>query len=93
MPLEHIDSEIVREENGFSFSMRIVGAQQTVRVFVSDDALEGDSALPEDDELRSQFETDRGALEAIASEKYCRGHVAADGVVAITLSDIVKFID
>jgi hypothetical protein len=93
MPLEHIDSEAVREENGFSFAMRIRGAQQTVRVFVSDDALEGDSALPDDDELRSQLEADRLALEAIANEKYSRGHVAADGVVAITLSDVMKFIE
>ncbi|BDV33644.1 MULTISPECIES: hypothetical protein [Methylocystis] len=93
MPLEHIDSEIVREDNGFSFSMRIRGAQQTVRVFISDDALEGDSALPDDDELRGQLDADRAALEAVASEKYARGQVAADGVVAITLSDVVKFID
>jgi hypothetical protein len=93
MPLENIGSEVVREENGFSFSMRVVGAQQTVRVFVSDDALEGESDLPEEDELRSQFENDRAALEAIASEKYCHGQVAADGVVAITLTDVVKFMD
>jgi hypothetical protein len=29
----------------------------------------------------------------VASEKYCHGQVAADGVVAVTLSDVVKFIE
>ncbi len=93
MSLERIDSEVVREENGFSFSMRVAGSQQTIKVFVSDDALEGDFGLPEEDELRAQFESDRAALEAVASEKYSLGRVAADGVVAITLSDVVKFIE
>lgn len=93
MTLEHIDSEVVREENGFSFAMRVAGAQQTVRVFVSDDALEGESALPDEDELRAQLDADRSALEALASEKYSLGRVAADGVVAITLSDVMKFIE
>lgn len=93
MPLESLNSEAVREEQGFSFFMRVAGSQQTVRVFVSDDALEGDSALPAEDELRAQLNADRQALEAVASEKYCKGRVAADGVVAITLSDLMKFIE
>lgn len=93
MPLEHIESEVVRKENGFSFSMRIVGALQTVRVFVSDEALEGDFDLPEEEELRAQFDSERPELEAVASEKYSLGRVAADGVVAITLSDVTKFIE
>lgn len=93
MFLEHIDSEIGREDRGFIFSMRVAGTQQTVRVFVSDDALEGDFALPDEDELRAQLDADLAALEEVASEKYSRGQVAADGVVAITLSDITKFIE
>jgi hypothetical protein len=92
MTLERIDTEVVREMNGFSFSMRVAGTQQTVRVFVADDALEADD-LAEDEELRAQFESDRAALEAVASEKYCLGRVAADGVVAISLSDVVNFIE
>ncbi len=43
MPLESLNSQIVREDQGFSFSMRVAGSQQTVRVFISDEALEGDS--------------------------------------------------
>jgi hypothetical protein len=93
MQLEHIECEVVREESGFSFSMRVAGALQTVRVFVSDDALEGDFDLPEEDELRAQFDSERPELEAVASEKYSLGRVAADGVVAITLSDVTKFIE
>lgn len=93
MPLEHIDSEVVREDNGFYFSMRVAGAQQTVRVFVADDALEGDFDLPEEDELRAQLDSERPELEAVASEKYRLGRVAADGVIAITLSDVTKFIE
>jgi hypothetical protein len=93
MPLERIDSEIVREEQGFSFSMRVAGSQQTVKVFISDDALDPDTPLAEEGELRAQLDSERQALEAVASEKYCHGQVAADGVVAVTLSDVVKFIE
>ena len=93
MFLEHIESEIGREQRGFIFSMRVAGTQQTVRVFIADDALEGEFALPDEEELRAQLDSDRAALEEIASEKYSRGQVAADGVVAITLSDITKFIE
>ena len=93
MPLERVDTELVREDSGFTFSMRVAGTAQTIRVFVSDDALEGDLDLTDEEGLRAQLEQDRAALEAIASEKYCRGRVAADGVVAITLADVVKFIE
>jgi hypothetical protein len=93
MPLEHIDSEIIREDSGFSFSMRVAGTQQTVRVFVSDEALDGEFGVPEEEELRAQFDSDRPELEAVASEKYSLGRVAADGVVAITLSDVTNFIE
>lgn len=93
MPLEHVDDQLIREDSGFSFAMRVAGTQQTIRVFVSDDALEGDFDLPDEDELRRQLDQDRVALEAVASEKYCRGRVAADGVVAVTLADVVKFIE
>jgi hypothetical protein len=91
MPLERIDSEIVREERGFSFSMRVAGSQQTIRIFISDDALEGDTADLDEDSLRAQLLADRAALEAVASEKFCRGRVTADRIVAITLTDIVNF--
>lgn len=93
MPLEKIDSDVLREAQGFSFLMRVAGSQQTVRVFVSDDALEPDAPNPGEEELRAQFDQDRDALEAVASEKYRQGRVAADGVVAITLSDVMKFIE
>ncbi len=94
MLLEHIDSEVIREDSGFSFSMRVAGTQQTVRVFVSDEALEGDLGVPEEeDELRAQFDADRTELELVASEKYSLGRIAADGVIAITLSDVMKFIE
>lgn len=92
MYLEHIDSEVVREDQGFTFSMRVAGTQQTVRVFVSDEALEGELALPEQDELRRHLETERASLEAVASEKYSLGRVAADGVVAVTLPDVLNFL-
>lgn len=94
MPLEHIESEVIREDNGFSFSMRVAGTQQTVRVFVADEALDGEFGVPEDeDELRAQFDADRPELEAVASEKYSLGRVAADGVIPLTLSDVMKFIE
>lgn len=73
--------------------MRVSGSQQTVRIFVSDDALEGETALSSEEELLAQLNSDRQALEAVASEKYRQGRVAADGVVFITLSDLMKFIE
>lgn len=92
MPLESMNCKVVREIGGFTFSMRVAGTQQTVRVYVTDDALEADNAADERD-LRAQFESDRSALEAVASEKYGLGRVAADGVVAISLADVTKFIE
>jgi hypothetical protein len=93
MPLERMQTEILREEGGFAFSMRVSGTRQHIRVFVSDEALEGDAPSPEAEDLRVQLESDRQALEAIAGEKFRRGQVTSDGVVAITLSDIVSFLE
>jgi hypothetical protein len=93
MPLERVQTEILREDGGFTFSMRLAGTRQQILVFVSDEALEGDAPSPEADDLRAQLESDRQALEAIAAEKFRRGRVASDGVVAITLSDIVSFLE
>jgi hypothetical protein len=92
MPLERISTETVREANGFSFLMRVAGTQRDIRVFVADDALGGDAPTSDDGELRVQLETERAALEAVANEKFCRGRVAADDLVTITLSDVVNFI-
>jgi hypothetical protein len=91
MPLERIATDVVREAHGFTFAMRIAGSLQPVRVFVADDALEDDEA--DQVQLRSQFEADREALEALACEKYAHGRVQANGVVMITLADIVGFIE
>lgn len=91
MTLETINSPAVREMQGFCFLMRVAGSQQTVRVFVADDALDGPD-LAEDD-LRAQFDRFRREFEAVACEKYAHGRVAADGVVAITLADVTGFFE
>ena len=71
--------------------MRVARTQQTVRVFVSDDALQGNLDLPDEGELRGRLELDLAALQVVAREKYFQGRVASDGVVAVTLADVVKF--
>ena len=91
MSLERIDAEILREAHGFSFSMRVTGTQQTIRIFVADDAL--DDLVLDEDRLLTQFKADRQAFEAIANERHIHGRVAANGAVAITLADLVEFIE
>lgn len=94
MALETINTPVVREMQGFCFLMRVAGSQQTVRIFVADDALDGlDLAAFEEDELRAQFDKFRREFEAVAREKYAHGRVAADGVVAITLADVTGFFE
>lgn len=91
MQLEPFESDVAREDDGFSFSMRVSGSPQTLRVFVSDDALEADDIYPDEAELRAQLEKNRPELEALASEKFSKGRLCADGVVAITLADVMAF--
>jgi hypothetical protein len=89
MPLEPTNNEVIREADGFVFFMRIHETIQTVRVFVADDVLDGDGVGA--DQLRSQFDADRTALEAVACEKYDHGRITANGLVVIGLADIVGF--
>jgi hypothetical protein len=91
MSLERTATDVVREGHGFSFSMRIVGSQQIVRIIVSEDALDGDDLEPNDDDLLAQFQADREALEALACEKYANGRIAADGMIIITAADVIGF--
>ena len=90
MPLQKIDAKIEREAQGFAFPMRIAGSAQTVLVFVSDEVF---TALggPADEVMLAQFDADRSELEALASEKYEHGRATVDGIIPITLSDVVSF--
>jgi len=92
MPLQTINAEIEREGNGFAFPMRIAGSVQTVQVNVSDEVF---TALgwPIDGMLRAQFDADRSELEALANEKFEHGRASANGVVSISLSDVVSFFE
>lgn len=93
MQLEPFEKDVAREEDGFSFSMRVSGSPQTLRVYVSDDALEADDLNAGEEELRAQLEKSRHEFEAVASEKFSKGRVCADGVVAITLADVTAFLE
>lgn len=96
MQREHshpFETDVAREEDGFSFSMRVEDSQRTLRVYVSDDALEADDIGADEQELREQLEKSRQELEAIASAKFSRGRVCGDGVVAVTLADITAFLE
>lgn len=92
MPLERIDAKIEREAEGFAFPMRIAGSVQTVQVIVSDEVFTALGWL-QDEEIRAQFDADRAELEALANEKYKHGRARADGIVSITLSDVVSFFE
>ncbi len=91
MPLERFELEAVREQQGFTFLMRTIKTMQTVRVFVMDEALQGDDLISSEDNLRAQFEAERTDFEAVAREKYKRGRVSENGLIVVTLADIVRF--
>ena len=93
MSLERIDREVQREERGFSFFMRIAGSEQSVRVFVSDYALDDQGSAPRVDDRRAQFDADEQAFEEIASDRHSHGRVAASGFISITLTDLAGIIE
>ncbi len=88
MPLERFELEAVREPEGYTFLMRTIKTMQTVRVFVMDEALQGDNLISSEENLRAQFEADRTDFEAIAREKYKRGRVSENGLIVVTLADV-----
>jgi len=87
MPLQRVDAKIEREADGFAFPMRIADREQTVSVFVSDDALIGLGSVPEDAALRVKIEAERWAFEALASEKFQHERVTGERVL-ITFNDV-----
>ncbi len=91
MSLQPISEDAIREANGFMFLMRVQETAQTVRVFVTDDALDGHDDQADARQLRCQFDADRGAFEAVACEKYDHGRVTPDGVIVIAFSDVIGF--
>jgi len=93
MPLQRIESEIVREKHAFAFPMRIVGTGQTVQVVVNDDALVVRTAMVVGAELKAQLEADLTAFEFLAAEKFDHGRATADGVVVISASDVLGFLN
>ena len=93
MPLQRIESEIVRERHAFAFPMRIVGSGQTVQVVVDDDALVATMPTAVGAELKAQLEADLSAFELLAAEKFDHGRATADGVVLISASDVLGFLN
>lgn len=93
MSLERLHAETLREAQGFSFSMRITGTTENVRVFVADDALDDNGTARGVAELRAQFDKDKQGFEDIASARHSHGRVAANGVVTITAADLFGIID
>ena len=92
MPLQRIEGEITRESRTFSFTMRIVGSAQILRVVVADDALAGGDGAAGDEELQAQLEADRACFESLAEEKYDHGRVTAEGIVWISAADVLDFL-
>jgi hypothetical protein len=88
MSLERIDRVTHREAHGFSFSMRIIGSEHIIRVFVSDDALGDRGSIPSRTGKRVQFEADEQAFEEIASDKHSHGQVSVGGCISIDFADL-----
>jgi len=93
MPLQRIEGEIVRERHGFAFPMRIAGTAQTVQVIINDDALVATIPMLTKDELKAQLEADLPAFESLAAEKFDHGRATANGVVLISASDVLGFLN
>jgi len=93
MPLQKIEGEIVREKHGFAFPMRIAGTAQTVQVIINDDALVATIPMLTEDELKAQLESDLLAFESLAAEKFDHGRATANGVILISASDVLGFLN
>ena len=93
MPLQKIEGEIVREKHGFAFPMRIAGTAQTVQVIINDDALVATAPMSATDEMKAQLEADLLAFESLAAEKFDHGRATANGVVFISASDVLGFLN
>ncbi len=91
MSLEPTNKEVIRETGGFVFYMRDSETEQCVPILVADEVLDGDDERVGADQLRSQFDADRTAIEAVAGEKYDHGRISADGTIVIALTDIIAF--
>lgn len=87
MPLNHIDLDVIRLQQGFVFYMEVKTTKQTVRVFVADEALDILDDC-DDDDLQEQLQRDLTDFEAIACEKYNHGQVGCDGLIVISQSDV-----
>ena len=89
MPLQRIKGEIVQENYGFVFAMRVPGSSRTLRVVVAEDALIAGDRTAADEELQAEFENNMPSFESLAGDKYDLGQVTTDGVVLITAGDLV----
>lgn len=63
MPLQRIQGEILRENYGFAFPMRVVGSSRTLRVFVAEEALLIEDRTAADEELQAEFENRISSFE------------------------------
>ena len=90
MPLQRINGEVVQENYGFAFPMRIVGSSRTVRVIVANEALVIEDRTAADDELQAELEDHMSSFESLAGEIFDLGRVTADGIVLITADDLVS---
>ncbi len=84
--------EVIRQPDGFTFLLDVEKDDQAVRVFVCDEALSVHHATPGAAGLRAQFEAERAELEGVARQKYERGRVTVDGLIVITLHDVLGFV-
>ncbi len=93
MSLQSIKGEIVQENYGFVFAMRVPGSSKTVRVVVANEALEIEDPTAADEELQAEFEQQVSYFEYVANEKYDQGRIAPDGVILITAGDLVNLLN
>ncbi len=84
--------EVIRQPEGFTFLLDVDKEDEAVRVFVCDEALSAHHIASDAAQLRAQFEEERAELEEVARQKYERGRVTMDGLIVITLCDVLGFV-
>ena len=89
MPLLPFARPAVADRNMRAVRFTMKDGTRPVEVFVSHPALENIDVVPiEHEDYIGTFKLYRKSFEQIASRKYDRGHVEADGTVCIRAMDV-----
>ncbi len=89
MPLLSVAQPAIADHSMRAVRFAMKDGSKTVAILVSNPALESfDVALIEHDNYFATFKLYRKTFEQIASEKYDKGYIEADGTVCIRAMDV-----